>query len=438
MLGWKLHPHQLALANQLDNRIETNAICWPRRAGKSTILWAYIVGFADLNEDAEILVTAQSGMKSRDRYMSAARLLDRHCPEDAGGPRILRGASDLSMHFPNGSRIHSISPDPDNFRGDSASIILIDEMQALDPERTEDIRQGAAPLFDTVEDGMFLLAGTPGRQRAGWYWNALEAGRQGMAGHFTSEYAAPEHADIEDEAIWLATHPGIGTLTTLEKMRARRAGLTTPQWSMEYMGQWPPDLVTRALPETLWKATASAPEAPPESDWVLGFDCAIDGSTASLTASWIDADGKARMQTMDHRAGTNWVAGELAKALKEYPRLDIAYDPIGFNVQVAQALGRIPRTNTNRLRALTLKEVGAGAAFISQSLADGTLKHSTSASLDTAAEHVCWRWSGETRLFGRKTSTADISALCAGSAALFIAAGKREKQPYKRREAVLL
>lgn len=427
MLGWTLHPHQIALANLLDEGHETTAICWPRRAGKTSILWAWILGKCDLEDDFEVLVTAQTGSKSKDRYLSAARLLDRHYPEEKGGPRILRGAGDLSMYFPNGSRLHSISPDPDNFRGDSANVILIDEFQAIDPEKSEDIKQSAAPLFDTVEDGQFLLAGTPGRQRAGWYWEALEAGRKGLEGHALSEYAAPEYADLEDEEVWQATHPGIGTLTTLKKMRARRATMTLPAWSMEYMGQWPPDLTTRALPEELWKKTACDPQPIPDTAFVLAFDCAIDGTSSSLTASWFDSEGLPHIQTMEHRAGTNWLATELSKAQKKFPKVEIAYDPIGFNVSVAQSLTRIRGFNTARLRPLNLKEVGAGAAYISQSLSDGTLRHSTSASLDTAAASVVWRWNGETRLFGRKSSTADISALCAGSAGLHIALGKRDK-----------
>lgn len=438
MLGWTLHPHQLELAALLDKRIETTAVCWPRRAGKTTILWAWAIGMCALNDDFEVIVTAQTGQKSRERYLSAARRLDRHCPEEKGGPKILRGAGDLSMYFPNGSRLHSISPDPDNFRGDAAHVVLIDEFQAIDPEKSEDIKQGAAPLLDTVEDGMFLLCGTPGVQRAGWYWNALEAGRQGLAGHVTSEYAAPEHADLDDEDVWLATHPGIGTLTTLDKMRARRAGMTLPQWSMEYMGQWPPDMVTRALPEALWQVTASEPQPVPEGDWVLSFDCAIDGTTASLTASWIDDEGHAFMQVMDHRSGVNWVAQEVHKALEAHPRLTVAYDPIGFNVQVANSFGRIPRAKVSRLKPLSLKEVGAGAAFISQSLSDGNLRHVAGPALDTAAAAVVWRWSGETRLFGRKASNTDISALCAGANGLYVASGMRQKAPIKRREAVLL
>jgi hypothetical protein len=316
-------------------------------------------------------------------------------------------------------------------------VILIDEFQAIDPEKSHDLKQSAAPLFDTVEDGMFLLAGTPGRQRAGWYWEALEAGRKGAPGHAISEYAAPEHADLDDPEVWKATHPGIGTLTTLAKMEARRAGMTMPQWSMEYMGQWPPDLTTRALPAELWEKTACDPLPVPEGTWFLGFDCAIDGSSASLTASWFDSEGLPHIQTMEHRAGTNWLVTELAKASKANPKVEIVYDPIGFNVSTAQSLGRLPRFNTARLRALNLKEVGAAAALVSQTLSEGTLRHSTSASLDTAAASVVWRWNGETRLFGRKSSTADISALCAGAAGLFVASGVKEKAPRKRREAVL-
>lgn len=426
MMGMTAHPHQLELGALLDKRIELTAICWPRRAGKTTSVWAWILGMCELNPGFSVFVTAQTGAKSGERLMSAHRSLERFYPEEAGGPKTKKGAL-KSIEWTNGSRIVSVAPNSDSFRGDAAHVVLFDEAQAYNPQESEDLRQAAAPLLDTVEDGMIILAGTPGNNRAGWYWTSLEAGREGLHGHAISEYAAKEHDDPDDEAVWLRTHPGIGTLTTLDKMRTRHASLPTPAWSQEYLGIWPPDSITNALPDHLWKATEKAAAGLPETTYVFGFDCAIDGSAASISAGWFDEEGTPHIQVMEHRSGTGWLDQELSKMMQAHPKAFVVYDNIGFNATTAQHLSRNTKIRINKLKTLSMKDMAGAAALVSQTLSDKALVHHSSKALDYAAANVTWRWSGDARLFGRRTSGVDVSSLLAASGALYYAAGLKKK-----------
>jgi hypothetical protein len=195
--------------------------------------------------------------------------------------------------------------------------------------------------------------------------------------------------------------------------------------------------VTSALPDHLWKATEADAVAVPEVNFVFGFDCAIDGSAASISAGWFDDDGAPHIQVMEHRAGTGWLDKELAKMMLAFPKAFVVYDNIGFNATTAQSLSRNPKIRATKLKTLTMKDMAGAAALISQTLTDQALVHHNSKALDHAAANVTWRWSGDARLFGRKTAGLDVSPLLASSGALYFAAGQRKKSSFSIPKPIL-
>lgn len=413
MLRFSLHPHQLALGDLLDAGTETTAICWPRRAGKTTSAWAWLLGRCETIPDSQWITTAQTGIKARDRFMAVARSLERFYPQEAGGPRIFRGAGHEALEWANGSRLMVVSPKPEAMRGEGACV-FVDEPQELTPAQSEDLRQGALPLLDTLPDGQIVLSGTPGKVRAGWFWSALEAGRKGAPGYALSEHAAPEHADPEDPAVWQATHPGIGTLTTLEKMQARRAGMSLPQWCMEYLGWWPPDSSTSALDMDAWARSQIAVEPRPDR-FGLAFDVAPDGSSAAVCAAWRDAGGVARIGVLEHRNGTSWVAKAVHSLATKY-RVAVRLDNIGANTAV---LAEIDRLRGVRTIPGGVRDAMGAAQRLASDLAEDRLRHFGQSSLTTAAEGAAWRQTEGGRLFARKASAGDVSPLVAASLALW-------------------
>ena len=146
MLNLSLHAHQLALGDLLDTGAETTAVCWPRRSGKTTATWAWLLGRCAEVPDSMWVTTAQTGIKARDRFMAVARLLERHFPEDAGGPHVYRGAGHEALEFDNGSRLVVVAPKGEAFRGEGASV-YVDEPQEFDVPRSDDLRQAVYPLL---------------------------------------------------------------------------------------------------------------------------------------------------------------------------------------------------------------------------------------------------------------------------------------------------
>ncbi|MFC4632120.1 hypothetical protein ACFO6V_28015 [Promicromonospora alba] len=419
------HPHQLALGAMLDKGVETNAICWGRRNGKTEAVWMWLLGLLDSEPDTFVVMTAQTAVKARERFMAHARRLDRHYPEDAGGPKIRKGAV-VDMDFQNGSRLWVVAPDEDSFRGDEARVVFFDEAQSYDKERGESLKQGAMPLLDSVDDGQIILAGTPGNVRAGWFWDALNLGAKEEPGHVSSWLSAGDDiaaVDLDDEDVWRSVLPGIGTITTLDKMRARRAGLSDPAWAQEYLGIWPKVLGETAISAEAWENTCLAADGFPELPDAFALALSVlppNDAASSLTAAYRDADGHGYVTTLHHQGGTAGLARVAGEILTKYPRVRLVYDGIGANNEPIKVLERDTRLRS-RVHKVTSGDVQAGQAALVRELHEGTVFHREGQSgMDTAAESLRWNEAADKgRWFGFKKSGADISPLSGAALALW-------------------
>lgn len=413
-LGIGLHPHQLQLGAMLDEGVEVTAIQWPRRAGKTTSVWAWLIGYAMENPDTLIASTAQSRIKARARWSEFAGLLRK----GSECPHVRESIGSEQFEWSNGSRLWIVPPKPGAFRSDAADVVYVDEPQELHPDASVELEQAVMPMLDTREPGQVILSGTPGFIRAGWFWDALEAGRAGEPGHMASIYAAADFDDVDDEAVWLRIHKGIGTLTTLQKMRARHAGFARkdPQkWAMEYMGIWPGSKDGRALSAEDWEACGLDDFAERPERFALSFDVSPDGSRASLLATWRDDDEVVWWELLAH-GDTRTIGREALRLSRKY-RVPIAYDAIGANLEVAEALQRA--RPAPKLMPMTMRDMMTGAAMTDKLVKRRELRHARQPTLDEAAEGVAWRDVGDNgRLFGRRASAGDVSSIVAGSAGI--------------------
>lgn len=428
-MGFEPHPDQIELGRILDSGTETVAVCWPRRAGKTTGVQAWLVGKCENEPGTQVVMTAQTGVKARDRFMAMARLLDRLWPESEGGPHIYRGAGHEALEFTNGSRLWVVAPKPENFRGDSAHVVYVDEPQEFSPAEGDDIRQAAMPLFDTVDGGQFVLSGTPGPVRAGLFWDALAAGRRGEPGFAVSEFALPDHDDPEDEALWPSVHPGLRHgLTTLDKMRARRAGLAASQWAQEYMGWWPTDVSVSAV--NAERFTTSEVEFTERPERVgIAFDVRADGSSATLACAWRDEGGNAYVEVIGHQLGTSWLPKMAYQMWQAHKRYSIGYNQIGANMDPATALQMMrPAAKVNGIR---VNEVAAASQRLVSDVAEGRLRHFGQSDLTAAVENSGWRDVQGGRAFTERIKAgAPINPLVACALALWEYDKTREKRKY--------
>lgn len=405
-------------------------ICEPRRAAKTTTIWAELLGRCELRPGYQVVTTAQTGVKARERFMTVQRVMARR---NIGNYVIKKGAGAESIEWTNGSRLWVVPPEGGAFRGDAADAILADEAQEHSAEASADILGGALSLMDTSPGGQLIIAGTAGESRTGMLWDQLEAGRRGHGG--IVEYAMPAGStpvltdrhgvpilnaagelQLDVEAL-LLSHPGIGTLTTLDLMQDRWTRLALSKFMREYGGLWPIDVNARAIDPALWAKGIELTHPPKPEFYTLGYDVAPDQSVAALVAAWRDDRGHAWAEVIRHEAGDSWLPKAIHAITKRFPNTRVAYDNIGPNQSVADTLNRAARPKP-KLHSLGTRDIVAAAATVNKEIINKTFHHVKDAALDQAAEDATRRNIGDGSWAWGRRKSGDISTLVAASNAL--------------------
>jgi hypothetical protein len=426
----------------------------PRRSTKTTTIQNVLLGRCATRPGYQVVSTAQDGTRASQFFRDMMDLIDGHANEilelrneelqdawDGTGKepeftykQALAELGIRTMYYSqqreyikwkNGSKWRVAKPEASSLRGGAAHAIWFDEGGELDHETAPKLLAGALPMMDTKPEGQVIVSGTPGEARVGMFWNQLEKARANKDRLGIVDYSADEFCDPTDERVWWETHPGLTCgLTTIDVIRERfdsETGLSLPDFMREYLCIWPPDSKVTALNLTNWGITETDPLGePPAVAWGIGWDVAIGGSAAAVAVAWYDDNDEPHVQIMDHRAGSQWVAPYVGKAVQKFPRVPLGYDSIGDNITVAQALGRMPRVKTTKVKALTLKEIGAATAAIAVAVDLMTIHHPAHSGLDTAVKNTTWRESNGSRLFMRGKGI-EISCLLACVAALAVA-----------------
>lgn len=443
-------PQQSAIATLLEARRPDGAFAYPitavlvpRRASKTTSIFAVAIGRALASEEWRGAVTAQTGQKARQRFLTdiVAPLERAYRDVDAEDRpfKINRGRGSERVLFNNGSVLEVLPPLPDSWRGDALDLAIFDEAQALDadPDFTAELLAAVLPTFDTT-GGQLVLAGTAGTQRSGVFWDTLTKGVAGEDSHGVIWYGAPDTTapdDYLDPEVIEAAHPGVGTLTTLDAVLRNGRAMNPTAFAQEYLSIWGSTTGAAFIEPALWDAarlTGNLP-APPDSGLALAFEVDWSGSSAAVVAAWRDADGVGHTLLLDHRPGTDWVA-EYAGGIARKYRVPLTYDTHAQNLVVAEALQRLrPRPRLDPIAGT--KPVATAAALYMRELGDGRLRHYDQPAMDAAAENAAkraYRRDTAQWLFGRSDPTKDISPIVAASVALWAAdgrAGKTRVQP---------
>ncbi|MFJ3392029.1 hypothetical protein [Leifsonia aquatica] len=433
-MGWlaegeNLMPQSLRIADMLAVPHSAYAIEIPRRATKTTSIFLVMLGRCSRRPRYKVTFSAQSGIAGSRQFLEWVTDLDaatppddldlppwlrnkrarpskaqeRHAalfgeelvaaPADRGtggrGFRIMKGEVNKGIYFDNGSSFIVLKPDPAAYRGKAADVSWIDEAQEIAPEDGAALLAGIRPLQDTRPGASIVLSGTAGEVRAGIFWDYLQRGRDGDPKVGILDYAAPEEtqwADVEDVETCIAltarVHPGVGTLTTLDVMRERRAELPLPQYAREYLSMWPETAGERVISAEAW-AEAAAKKWPAQPKRVaFGMAIKPGGSVAAICAAWRDSRGTAYIEVVKHQPGTLWLPEEAQGITRARVSSTIAYDDIAEGKATATEMQ--PMRPRPRLRVQTYRETAAGCVQIMRDLARGKLKHNNDPSLNAA------------------------------------------------------
>lgn len=443
MLGLDLTPQGRLIAGVLESRVTRRgverarysdvAVQVPRRATKTTSVWSVLIGRAMTRPGYRCVTTAQSGTIASSIIVGFGDVLERrgyggYEPRGRiGGStvngdrtlRLLRNGGRERLEFANGSAIWVVPPDPGAVRSAAADDIVVDEAGELEGAKGTDFLAGVRPLQDTRGPlAQLIIAGTPGKSRAGMFWDVLTEARAGTdAEQGIVDYSARDDDDPDDERTWRRFHPGIGTVTTLEVIRKRRAKMSQADFAREYLCVWPTDASTGALDVAGWAACGveEFPERP--ARFALSFEAPKDLSCAAVMAAWRLEDGRACLEVLAFRPGISWVAGFVHRVARE-TRSPVVYDEIGGNVAIGAELRRL--RPAVRVLPVSMRHVGGAAQLVADVIRERRVVHACQPDLTGAVEGVGWRPMGrDSRAFVQRPGMADKSPIVAGSLALW-------------------
>lgn len=447
-MGIQLLPQGIQVAGLLEAKNAEGLPLYPevviqmgRRATKTSSIQATLLGRCFSIPGYRIISTAQTGTLSQQFLAELGQQLEAAYPDEDTRPfRFYKSNGSIRIVWDNGSQWRAVKPQASAFRGSYADCILFDEAGEYDSKTTEDLLAGAMPVLATRPQSQLIVTGTPPKTREGLLWQYLQAGRKGTEDLGILDYSMDPSADATDEALWHAVYPGLASgLVPIKFLRKALETQGLLSFSREFLCLDPQASSLRAIPEEDWLATQVQDLLTlPTDNFSISFDITQDGSAGAVAIAFYTADGLPHVQILEHKAGFNWMPSYLGKILTDSRGVEVGFDSIGNNLSVFQTIQRSPRVPKSNLRALTMKEVSAGVSLLTSHVSDHALVHAKDPSLDKAAEEVAFRYSGDSRLFGRRQSNADISPLVAAANALYIAAGKRHQGPRKKRSAVIL
>lgn len=445
-MGVSLLPQGIQVAELLEAKNDDGTplfaecvIQMGRRATKTTSIQAVLLGRCLTIPGYRIISTAQSGTLAWQFMSELGSTLERAWPDEASRPfRFYRANGNVRIEFENGSVWRAVKPAADAFRGSAADCLLFDEAGEYDAKVTDDLLQGALPVMATRPNAQVIITGTPPRTRSGLLWDYLQAGRKGTEDLGILDYSMTPQDDATDEELWHRVYPGLASgLVKIGFLRKQLEVMGLLGFSREYLCLDPVASSMAAIDPDDWQATLTEdfPAIPP--GFTLSFDCAVDGSSAALACAFY-AEGRPHVQVLDYRSGISWLPNAVAKYLREHRGLTVSYDSVGHNVAVAQKLQSMQGVPTGNVGPMTMKDVAAGVSLFTTAVSDRALVHQKDRDLDAAVDGVTFRYVSDSRLWGRKHSSADVSPLVACSNALFKAAGKRQRNDRKARAMALV
>ena len=152
---FELYDYQLDMIDAVHNHKDTILLC-SRQLGKTTVVSMYILWWTTFHEDIKAII-ASKAMNHATEIMSRIKYAYEELPDwiKAGCKFYNR----TSIEFDNGSKIKCEATSEKTGRGDSPTIIFLDEIAFISKRIQDELWASLAPALST--GGKFVLTSTP-------------------------------------------------------------------------------------------------------------------------------------------------------------------------------------------------------------------------------------------------------------------------------------
>lgn len=433
-----IHPQQLLVSDMLAVGLGQNVIMLPRRSSKSTSLIAEGLGRAWELEDYRVgILTMTTGKAGRARFLKdVVPVLERKYPDKSSRPfKIVKSAGQERVEFFQSGGMVCWLSSIDDLIGEAFDMVILDEASKADAEKAEETLSAALPTLDTRPDAQIVVAGTAGEFRTGnLLWNWLEDGHAGEAGIL--EYCAPEHTTIEDIESWettlplvLEAHPGIGTLTTIERVQTNWRTMKPGKFLREYLSIFGIEGVSnRMIKPDVWGKRADDGDLPkiPER-FAVALTVHRDQTVASLTIAWRDEKAKSHAMVIMHDRGVAWVQEKVHAFCMKY-KVPLVHDSLGVVLVETEALAQ--KRPQIRFSPQSTRNITTAAALLVKEIDTGHFVHHNQAAMNDAVAVAVKRRILSAWGFGTTDPMDDITPLEGAAMALRAYDQDRPKQKF--------
>lgn len=157
VIPFNLYEYQIRLfeAYNTNNRIIVLA---PRQSGKSIFTIAYLLWYATFNELKNIVLVANKE-KTAKKTLKKLKEMYKNLPFFL--KQGIVGWNQMSIEFENGTCIYADATSASGNRGDTVSILYIDEAAIIEPNLWEEFYTSVYPTIAQVKTAKIILSSTP-------------------------------------------------------------------------------------------------------------------------------------------------------------------------------------------------------------------------------------------------------------------------------------
>lgn len=414
---------------------DTVAMSIPRQVGKTFDIGALVFADAIINPGTTTVWTAHRFKVSRETFnelrgWARSPLLAPYIDFDA----ITTGAGNETIPFLNGSRILFAARERGAIRGfQKVRRLILDEAQIL----TEAAMSDLAPTMNQAINPQIIMMGTPPRPNdpgevfTGMRKTALAGKSEGMLYvEFSADADAP--VDLDAPGAWqqvAKANPSFPSRTDERAIRRLRKLLTNDDdWRREAFGIWDAAKKSSVFADGVWSSAGADARPADLAPSTLGVAVSRDLAFSAVVAGARTSGGDSWLKVLQHGPGTGWVV-DACEMLQRETGARVVIDARGPG---AVLIPLLERAGLDVQTASTGDVLDACASFDS-SLRDGRLFYEKAPELDAAVRVAVRRNVGDRWAWGRKESTADISALEAGTLAVWAAGEPVESSAYEHR-----
>jgi len=415
---WQAWVLDNACAERSDGRWAARdvGILVPRQNGKGTIAEARQLAGLVLFGERLIIHTAHEFRTASEHFRRMQILIETSDELRRRVRRVLTANGKESIELRNGARLVFAARTSGGGRGLTGDLVWLDESQKL----TADAIAALTPALAAVPNPQIWYTGSACLPNSEVQQSLIRRAASDQPGRlFFADWGREPGGDLDDPAEWSAANPAFGTRISHDFISAQRQAMADlgSAFAREHLGVH--DLADHAagvFGAGRWSACgdpAGQIVGPPS----FALDVSPDMGWSSFVVAGARADGLVQVELTERAPGTGWVRTAAEGYAAANHGIKIWVDPRSpASALVADLLkAGVP------VEQLPSGVFPQACVAFQRAVIEGTLRHLADPKLEAAQAGAAVRTAGDSWVWGRATSSVDISPLVAATIAYWAA-----------------